>query len=130
MTAYAGFGICLPMGFNQHVRSWLDASGSWVQVFARGGGELGHKWHLSGTGPGSLAGAEDILSAVDFLRCYATVSHMGELSFCVLSYSVQSISIVLSFGLLSSRRASLTIHGWNSGIWSMAIQMTLRKERP
>ena len=67
VTAYAGFGICLPMGFNQHVRSWLDASGSWVQVFARGGGELGHKWHLSGTGPGSLAGAEDILSAVDFL---------------------------------------------------------------
>lgn len=68
VTAYAGFGICLPMGFNQHVRSWLDASGSWAQVFARGGGELGHRWHLSGTGPGSLAGAEDILSAVEILR--------------------------------------------------------------
>ncbi|WP_124060690.1 S9 family peptidase [Gordonibacter sp. Marseille-P4307] len=68
ITAYAGFGICLPMNFDPSVRDWLEGSGAWAQIFARGGGELGRGWHRAGAGAGSLAGADDILTVVRSLR--------------------------------------------------------------
>lgn len=68
VTAYAGFGICLPMNFDPSVRNWLESSEAWAQIFARGGGELGRAWHQAGAGAGSLAGARDILLAVRSLR--------------------------------------------------------------
>ena len=72
VTAYAGFGICLPMRFDPSVRDWLEVSGAWAQIFARGGGELGRDWHYAGAGAGSLAGANDILAVVRSLRATDT----------------------------------------------------------
>lgn len=67
LNVYGAFGHKRRLGFTASVLAWLEGEGVYAVAHARGGGEVGTRWHRAGTGPGKRRTIEDTMAAAEHL---------------------------------------------------------------
>ena len=67
LHAYGGLGYSLTPRFSADVLAWLEMGGLFVSVCARGGGELGERWHQAAVGVHKQRTFDDVLAVAQWL---------------------------------------------------------------
>ncbi len=67
LYAYGGLGYSLTPRFSADILAWLEMGGIFASVCARGGGELGERWHQAAVGPTKQRTFDDVLTAARWL---------------------------------------------------------------
>jgi len=79
LYAYGGLGYSLTPSFSADVLAWLEMGGIFASVCARGGGELGERWHQASVGIHKQRTFDDVLAAARWLiaEVITTPSQLG-----------------------------------------------------
>ncbi|MGW0807998.1 prolyl oligopeptidase family serine peptidase [Nonomuraea sp. NPDC002799] len=67
LTAYGGFGACMPPAYSPAITAWVRAGGTYAIASVRGGGEEGTGWHAAGRGANKPNAIADFLAAARWL---------------------------------------------------------------
>ncbi|MEV0381469.1 prolyl oligopeptidase family serine peptidase [Nonomuraea sp. NPDC050643] len=67
LTAYGGFGACMPPAYSPAIAAWVKAGGAYAIASVRGGGDEGTGWHAAGSGANKPQAIADFLAAARWL---------------------------------------------------------------